>query len=274
MLVGTKRLVDRGRALGIDHVLIDTSGFVSGPVGRTLKQHKISLVAPDLVICLQRADECEGILQAYRRTPTPQILRLEASPACRQRSVGERRAYRARALQRYFARAKLLTLQWDTLNLIDTPLWYGVPLPPEAYTQLVPRELAAVLWIERREDELLMVTRERLASRHAGNIARAAGMRVRTRAVGEWRGTLLGALDEAGETLGLGLLQHLDFARHHMVIRAPYIEPEITGIHWSRTRLGPHGELLEQSAYMPQRETSPAGDEQGSPDVSSTGALP
>lgn len=267
MLVGTKRLVDRGRALGMDHVLIDTSGFVRGPVGRTLKQHKISLVVPDVVICLQRADECEGILQAYRRTHTPQILRLETSVACRQRSVAERRAYRARALQRYFARTKLLTLKWDTLNLIDTPLWYGVPRTPEAYAQLVPRELAEVLWIERREDELFVVTRERLASRHTAEIAQAEGMRIRTRVVGEWRGTLLGLLDEAGETLGLGLLQRLDFARHHMVIRAPHVEREITGIHWSRTRLGPHGELLEQSADMPQRQTSPAGDEQWPQDV-------
>ncbi len=189
MLVGTKRLVDRGRALGMDHVLIDTSGFVSGPVGRTLKQHKISLVAPDVVICLQRADECEGILQAYRRSHTPQILRLEASIACRQRSVGERRAYRARALQRYFARTKPLTLQWDALNLIDTP----------------------------------------------------------SRLVGEWQGTLLGLLDEAGETLGLGLLQRLDCARHHMVLRAPHIQQSIAGIRWSWTRLGPHGALVERA---------------------------
>ncbi|MBI3325778.1 MAG: hypothetical protein HYZ81_03625 [Nitrospinae bacterium] len=267
MLVGTKRLADHGRALGMDHVLIDTSGFVSGPVGRTLKQHKISLVAPDVVICLQRADECEGILQAYRRTHTPQILRLEASVACRQRSVGERRAYRARALQRYFARAKPLTLQWDALNLIDTPLWYGVPLTPEAYTRLVPPEVAEVLWVEHREDELFLVTRERLASRHTAEIAQAEGMRVRTRVVGEWQGTLLGLLDEAGETLGLGLLQCLDFARHHMVIRAPHIEQRIAGIHWSRTRLGPHGELLQQFPYIPQCQTSPAGDEQGPPDV-------
>jgi polynucleotide 5'-hydroxyl-kinase GRC3/NOL9 len=260
MVVGTKRLVDRGRTLGVDHVLVDTCGYVRGPVARTLKQHKIALVAPDLILCLQRGDECEGILRAYRESRRPQIIRLRASRLCRERSMGERREYRAQALRRYFADATPRTLRWDRLNLIDPPLGYGVPLAPETYARLVPPGLPEVLWMERSDDEIRLVTRKRLASRDVVELMRAEGMPVRTRLAAELQGTLLALLDETGDTLGLGMLRHIHFARHHLVILAPRIQERIAGIQWSRTRLGRHGEPLEEIVSIPQAVEVPPGE--------------
>ncbi|MBI3328252.1 MAG: hypothetical protein HYZ81_16305 [Nitrospinae bacterium] len=259
LLVGTKRMLDRGRALGVDHVLVDTTGFISGDVGRVLKQHKISLVAPDVILCVQRAGECEGILRAYRHSRRPQVLRLEASSACRRRGMEERRLYREHCLRQYFAEARPLTLHVDALNIVDAPLWGGAPLKTPERAHLTQGGLAEVLWVEQCGDELRVITRERLSVQRVAEIERAAGMRVRTWVASELQGTLLGLLDAAGETLGVGLLQGIDFAEPKIVLLAPRCAGEVAGIQWSRTRVGPRGELSAGLSDAPQRSKPTRG---------------
>ncbi len=261
VVVGTKRMVDRGRALGVDHVLVDTCGFIAGSGGRALKLHKIDLVAPDLIVCFQRAGECEGILRAYRRSQRPQVLRLQAAIACRQRSMADRRLYRECSLQRYFANAQPLILPWDELNLVDTPFWRGVPLSAVAQARLVHLGIGEVLWAEQSDDELLLVTQERLAARAIAEIEQVERRRVQVWIAAELQGTLLGLLDEAGEMLGLGLLQGIDFARRRLTVLAPRCERATAGIRWSRTRLGHRGELHGGTFCIPQGiESIPEGE--------------
>ncbi|MFQ5521466.1 MAG: Clp1/GlmU family protein, partial [Candidatus Methylomirabilia bacterium] len=72
-VIGSKRMVEKAFTMGIERVLVDTSGLVQGELGRTLKQHKIDLISPDLLFCLQRADECEHILKPYRFGRRPEL---------------------------------------------------------------------------------------------------------------------------------------------------------------------------------------------------------
>ena len=75
----TARLGAHAFLSGCDRLLVDTCGLVEGDAGRALKRIKIARVAPDLVIALQRADECEAILGAYAGTGRPAIVRLPAA---------------------------------------------------------------------------------------------------------------------------------------------------------------------------------------------------
>jgi polynucleotide 5'-hydroxyl-kinase GRC3/NOL9 len=100
------RLVRRALASGFDRVLIDTSGLVEGPFGRALKRLKIDATAPDVVVALQRGEECEPIL---RDRPGPTIVRLPAAPT-RRRSATARRDARRRALDAHLAGARPVTL--------------------------------------------------------------------------------------------------------------------------------------------------------------------
>jgi len=90
--------VTRARAQGIARVLVDTGGLIAGDLGRTLKQAKIDLLDPDLVICLARGGECEAVLRPYRVGARPRIVRLAPSPAARSRNAEMRRRYRDEAL--------------------------------------------------------------------------------------------------------------------------------------------------------------------------------
>ncbi|HEY7365852.1 MAG TPA: Clp1/GlmU family protein [Methylomirabilota bacterium] len=109
-VVGARRLLDRARAEKLRRAVIDTSGLVSGPLGRTLKQAKIEVTDPDLVICLERAAECDHIVAAYAATVRPAVMRVPAAPAARARSADERRRYRQGRLDDYFASARRVVL--------------------------------------------------------------------------------------------------------------------------------------------------------------------
>jgi polynucleotide 5'-hydroxyl-kinase GRC3/NOL9 len=237
LVIGTKRMLDRARALHTDVAIVDTCGFVAGAGGRAFKHAQIGLTDPDALVCLQHADECEGILAGYRCRQRPQVLRLQASPAARRRSLEERRAYRERALQRYFAKPTAVTVSWEAVDLLDTPLWCGSPLTDGERHRLCGAALPPPLWLERDGSDLLIVAEGRLAPSAVADLERLAGVRVRAWSVAELEGTLLGLLDGRGEVIGLGIVQRIDFAHRRLHLLASADGKEIAGIQWSRTRV-------------------------------------
>jgi polynucleotide 5'-hydroxyl-kinase GRC3/NOL9 len=243
MTVGTKRLVDRAHRLGVDHVVIDTCGFISAEGGQALKYYQIDLVNPDTVVCLQRGQECEPILLALRYRQQPRILRLWASPSSRRRSTEERRQHRAHALRRYFGQSKIVTLMWDDVNLLEAPIGSGAALKEESFSPRGPLQMPEILWAEQRDGELHVVLQSRLSPAAGAELARALGIRIRIWLVEELHGTLLGLLDEVGEAVGIGVLRHIDFADHRLEVLTAEGIQGVRGVHWSRTRMGPSGDL-------------------------------
>lgn len=116
-LAGIRKMLERARAAGLDRVLIDTTGLVAGELGRVLKQAKIELADPDLVVCLERAGECEHIVRPYPPLARPAVLRLPVPGAARSRGPEERRRYRQGRLQAYFASARPVTLDLERIVL-------------------------------------------------------------------------------------------------------------------------------------------------------------
>ena len=109
-VAGTRQMADRAAAAGLERVVVDTSGLIGGELGRILKRRKIELLDPDLVICLERAGECEPILRSYAGRSRPEILRLPVAEHVRRRSAGARRRRRETALDTYFRDAAPLRL--------------------------------------------------------------------------------------------------------------------------------------------------------------------
>jgi polynucleotide 5'-hydroxyl-kinase GRC3/NOL9 len=95
---GTGRLVQEATREAA-RVIIDTTGLVTGKAGLGLKLAKIREVSPDLVVAVQREEECEPILA---RLQGSRILRLAPSPLVRRRTQAVREAYRNRRLARFF----------------------------------------------------------------------------------------------------------------------------------------------------------------------------
>jgi polynucleotide 5'-kinase involved in rRNA processing len=240
-------MVDHAQKLGVDQVIIDTCGFIGAEGGQILKHYQIDLVDPDVVVCLQRMQECEPILLALRYRRRPRILRLRAPSACRRRSMDERRLHRARALHKYFAKSKIVTLSWDGLSLIESPIGGGAEFKVVGDAHDRRLWTPEILWAERRDAELHVVLQSRLSPEAMAALERAFGMRIRTWLVEVLHGTLLGLLDESGAAVGIGILQQIHFADHRIeVLTAEGIEG-IRGVQWSRTRMAPGGDLQRVS---------------------------
>ena len=101
-VAATQRMAERAFRLGLERVVVDTCGLIEGPLGEILKRQKIERLRPDLVICLEREEECEPILAMCGGKRRPEILRLSVGEQARRRSAGERRRYRQAAVDQYF----------------------------------------------------------------------------------------------------------------------------------------------------------------------------
>ena len=114
---GARRLADRAATLGLQPILVDTGGLVRGAIGLRVALGTVERLGPDLVICLQRADECEDILAGCAGDGAPDVVRLPVGRAARRRSTEERRGYRERAIERHLAGAAALEIALGRLDL-------------------------------------------------------------------------------------------------------------------------------------------------------------
>jgi polynucleotide 5'-hydroxyl-kinase GRC3/NOL9 len=119
-VVGAYRLREEGRRLGADIVVVDTTGLVDrAQGGRALKQWKIELLAPSLVVGLQGYRELEPILWPLRRDGRVRTVELPVSPHVRQRSREARIAHRRERLMAYFRRGRRHEVNLKTVAAYD-----------------------------------------------------------------------------------------------------------------------------------------------------------
>ncbi len=239
-VIGTKLMVEKALALGFERVLVDTSGLVQGELGRTLKRHKIDLIAPDLVFCLQRGEECEHILKAYALGRRPEILRLAPGPAGRKRSQEERRQHRERTLHAYFHGARPLHLDLTRVVLKHPTLFVGQPLPSRQLEEISGLLDDMVLWAERVGAELVLVTPDPLKEVQIRQIAkRFDDAFVVNLSQDDFQDALAGLDNADGETVGLGIVRSLDFAKQVLVIETALPEASIAAVAIGRQKFRP-----------------------------------
>jgi len=106
-VVGTYRLQQRALALGAGAIVVDTTGLVDKTQGgKALKQWKIELLAPNVVIGLQRGRELEPILWPLRHDGRVRCVEVPVSPYVVERSRDERIGRRQERLAGYFEAAQ------------------------------------------------------------------------------------------------------------------------------------------------------------------------
>jgi polynucleotide 5'-hydroxyl-kinase GRC3/NOL9 len=113
-VVGAYRLQQKAASLGATAIIVDTTGLVDAAQGgKALKQWKIELLAPSVVVGLQRRQELEAILWPLRRDRRVRSVELPVSPHVVERAREVRIARRRERLTGYFrpARPHLLSLR-------------------------------------------------------------------------------------------------------------------------------------------------------------------
>ena len=119
-VIGTRRMLDRARAAGMQRVVIDTSGLVSGHLGRTLKQANRS-DGSLTSWCVWSGRGCEHMCR-LRGSDTAGSDQADGSgDGAPSRSAEDRRRYREGRLNEYFASARPVAL--DLPNAFARPQW-------------------------------------------------------------------------------------------------------------------------------------------------------
>lgn len=230
-LTGVSRMVQRARRQRVDHILVDTTGFLEGPLGRALKLNKIQLLDPDLVVCLQRKGECYFLATAFRGQERPRFQFLPSAPEVRVRTPAERTRCRMEALGLHLKDATLRRADLADMALSHWPIFQGDPLPTGRMRALAQQIGRRVLWAEVQGERLVMVTSDPLGWREEERV-REIWDRARVEILTPVDLTLclVGVEDQEGETCAVGVLQRVVFHSQQCEVWVPQRVGEIRGL--------------------------------------------
>lgn len=108
-VVGAKLMTDQALS-SVSKVIVDTTGLIAEPAGRILKQNKIDILCPDVVLALERSEELGNILDVFRFHKIPRIYKLHIPRQIRTKSISKRAGYRFMKIRDYFADSETLEI--------------------------------------------------------------------------------------------------------------------------------------------------------------------
>jgi len=115
-VVGLRKLMDKALESGVDFILIDTTGLVTGEVGFQLKFYEIEITNPTHLVAIERGGELEPILRAFERRPKPKQYVILPSEKVRRRDLTQRQHYREQKLSLYFKNSDVLNFEKGLLK--------------------------------------------------------------------------------------------------------------------------------------------------------------
>lgn len=245
---------------GAETLIVDTTGLISGPFARALKNAKIRLLDPDFIIALQAEDELEDLIAHYRTRAKPHLLRLPISRAVKERSREERASRRQSRFASYFAGAGTIDLAWEDALVENSPWTSGDPAPGHLRAYAEECVACEVLHAECRSDGIFLIVSGRpdeMGLRTLGEGFGPACTAIESAALDR---LLLGILGPQGETLGLGILEEVDFRHRRSAVFTPLKDPEAArGLRLGSIRLARDGTQLGTSHFGPGKQNGPTG---------------
>ncbi len=115
-IVGGRLMTDKALAAS-DKVVVDTTGLIAEPAGRVLKQNKIDMLSPHIVLALERSGELEHILGVFRFCQSPKIFRIEVPRDVKTKTVTKRSLYRFEKIEDYFSDAETIEVPLEDVGL-------------------------------------------------------------------------------------------------------------------------------------------------------------
>ncbi|TVM03831.1 MAG: hypothetical protein CV087_02905 [Candidatus Brocadia sp. WS118] len=209
-LHAVKMMTDKSRQQGAEITLIDTSGFIDGPVARILKLHKIEMLRPQWILALQAKDEIEHLLKGYEKMGW-QIIRLACSKHVVTRSQAERQRYRNEKYKAYFKQARITDCSVHKVVFPSCVLGTGERIDPSALPKEICMHGMNRPYLEKCGNELLIIADDVGASIPVSQLKESfdVGLVVLIEKPG-LKDLLVGLNDEYNNTLGLATVIDLD----------------------------------------------------------------
>jgi polynucleotide 5'-hydroxyl-kinase GRC3/NOL9 len=244
-LAGAGVVAEAARRSGAGTLIVDTTGLIEGPVARALKGAKVQLLQPDYVVALQREEEAEHLLSPYRGRARPQVLRLRPSRRVKERSREQRTARRKELFARYFASGREAEVAWEQVPMEGTMWTTGRTLPGHLRAHAEEVLGVEVLHAESDSEGLFAIAAGPAEAGAARALKETYRGSVRVVEAALFENLLVGLLGGRGETLGLGILEGVDYRARRLHLFTPFQEVAAgRGLRLGAIQLGRDGTQL------------------------------
>ncbi|HAI21050.1 MAG TPA: hypothetical protein DCM14_04035 [Clostridiales bacterium UBA8153] len=235
-LAGCWRMVEAAHRLGVQAVVVNTTGLVHGSRGRYLNQALLEGLRPRHLVAIQRAQELEHLLSAC---PYPVgIWRLTVRPEVQIKDREKRRAAREAGYRRALRGATLRVLDLTQVKCLRTRYRTGVPLDPAARDELEVQLGVSIAYAEQAADGTWAVLPGEVPYRPWADTERVHAV-----ALENFSQLQVGLLDDGGELAGIGVLESLDLSTGTATVFTP-VGQEVGGLVFGTTRLSREGREL------------------------------
>lgn len=231
MLVGLEQLT-RKFVPSSNYLFLDTCGWTMGDGARILKNAKISLLQPDLIILLQRKNELEHLVASF---PGCNVFRLNVSKKSNPTDQMVRQQLRENISKAYFTDSSKISIPFEKFRTLGSYFKTGTKISKLGNISLLYGEKYPGY------EGYLIVPQTQLNAKQLQEIQNAYA-NCRVFYPGDEKGWLVGLLNSKMETCGLGIVDIIDFKRQKIVILTPFKErSRISVIHFGSLKYNGDG---------------------------------
>ncbi len=229
-----------------EFVIVNTDGWVHGDGGRNIKQAMIEILDPDIVVLMQRENECEPLVASISEN---KIVRMKVSRKASETSKGEREKLRNLASQRYFSNSKEYSYSFDDFVTERCYFKTGEEIKnPSEYFGI------SVIYAEKYPafEGYLLVSKNKLTTEEKFILYEKGFKNFRIITPKFLKGILVGLLDENRKTVGLGIIKEVDFENRKLSLITPGEGKEVKIIQFGSLRYtleGKENGFVEPGAF-------------------------
>ncbi|MCF6147929.1 MAG: hypothetical protein E3K37_04640 [Candidatus Kuenenia sp.] len=220
-LAAVKAMTEESYRQGAEVTIIDTTGFIDGPVARVLKYHKVEMLHPQYIIALQAENETEHLLKGYEKSGQ-KILRLPCSARASIRSQEERRRYRQEKFKEHFKIAEKVTCSLSKLVFPSCIIGTGQKISRDKLPNNDSLCGLENMYFEKCGTELLVLSDHFGCSLPIAEIKMFFGVSsIIHIATHELKNLLAGLSDKNNNTLGIGTIIDLNISQNQISFFTP-----------------------------------------------------
>ncbi|MGA9350697.1 MAG: polynucleotide 5'-hydroxyl-kinase [Anaerolineae bacterium] len=125
-VIGARKLQKKAQELGAEVIVVDTTGLVSRLAGGgALKQWKVELLEPSVLVGLERGAELEHILWPWRWDKRVRVYDLPVSEYVNEKTRTERITHREERFRSYFQKAHTLRVPFRDVVVFGIEMMAG-----------------------------------------------------------------------------------------------------------------------------------------------------
>jgi len=125
-VIGARKLQQKAQELGAEAIVVDTTGLVSRAAGGgALKQWKIELLQPSVLVGLARGPELEHILWPWRWDKRVRVYDLPVSEHVIEKTRTKRITHREKRFRGYFQKARTLRVPFREVVVFGIEMMAG-----------------------------------------------------------------------------------------------------------------------------------------------------